>query len=279
MRKFELQALRCPFDGKKLSIKQEEKWKGEDLLEGKLACVDGHRWSITEGFPSLVNIDEISEEDLKWIRQYDELAEEYDEQVKIYDDFLKTDITKEREQLLKTVLLKESSRIVDISIGTAANFMAMDKVFPNKMRKVSLYGIELSRGMLKVAKRKLEAKGLNCILVQADVNKRYPFPDDYFDTVLHTGGINTFSDMPYAFSEMLRICKPEGLVLVSDEGLSPTQRKTEFGKRVISENRLFECKPPLDKIPKGVEELKHWWIMNDSFYVITFRKRSLLQSR
>jgi len=148
----------------------------------------------------------------------------------------------------------------------------MEKANPDQIRKAFLYGVELSRGMLRVARRKLEARKLNYILVHADVNKRLSFPDDYFDAVIHTGGINTFSDIPRAFSEMLRICRPGGLVLVSDEGLSPTQEKTEFGKWIISQNRLFGCKPPLDKIPKDVEELKHWWIMNDTFYVITFRK-------
>jgi len=272
MRKFGLQALRCPIDGKELSIKQGEKWDRDDLLEGKLACVEGHEWSVSEGLPSLVNMDEVSEEDMKWIRQYDEHAEEYDEKIKIYDVFLKIDMMREREQLMAIVPIEEESRIVDISIGTAVNFMAMDKVYVSKMREVYLYGIELSRGMLKIARRKLKAKGLNSVLIHADVNKRYPFPDDYFDIVLHTGGINTFSDIPRAFSEMLRICKHGGIILVSDEGLSPAQEKTEFGQWVISQNRLFKCKPPLDKVPENVKEPKHWWIMNDTFYVITFRK-------
>jgi len=273
MRKFGLHALRCPIDGEELSIKREEKWDGDELIEGKLLCACGHEWNVSEGLPSLVNMDEVSEEDIKWIRQYDEHAEEYDEKIRIYDVFLKTDMTKEREQLMAMVPIEEGSRIVDISIGTAANFMAMKKVYPSKMGKVFLYGIELSRGMLKVARRKLRAKGLNSVLVHADVNKGYPFPDDYFDAVIHTGGINTFSDIPRAFSEMLRICKPNGIVLVSDEGLSPTQEKTEFGQWVISQNRLFKCKPPLDKVPKNAREPKHWWIMNNTFYVITFRKQ------
>jgi len=272
VRKCELQALRCPVDGKELGIRQGEKWDGNDLIEGKIACAEGHEWSVSEGMPSLVNMDEVSEKNMKLVREYDEHAEEYDEKVKIYDAFLRTDMEKERQQLMAMVPLEKGARIVDVSTGTAANFVAMDKVNPGRMRKVFLHGVDLSRGMLKVAGRKLKARGLKSVLVHADVNKRYPFPDDYFDAVIHTGGINTFSDIPRAFSEMLRICKPSGIVLVSDEGLSPKQEKTEFGQWVISQNWLFKSKPPIDKVPKNAKELKYWWIMNDTFYVITFRK-------
>jgi len=242
MRKCELQALRCPIDGKELSIMQEEKWDEDDLLEGKLPCAEGHEWSVSEGLPSLVDMDGVSEEDMKWIRLYDEHAEEYDEKIKIYDVFLETNMMNERQQLMAIVPLEESARIVDISIGTAANFIAMDKVNPDRIKKVVLHGIDLSRGMLKVAKRKLKERSLKSVLVHADTNKKYPFPDNYFDTVIHLGGINTFSDIARAFSGMLRICKPGGIVLVSDEGLSLTQEKTEFGQWVISQNRLFESK-------------------------------------
>jgi len=229
-------------------------------------------WIVSDGIPSLVNMNEVSEDDLKWIRQYDEHAEEYDEKIKLYDVLLKTDMMREREKLMEIVLLKEGSRIVDISIGTASNFIALYKVDPDQTKKALLYGIELSRGMLKVAQRKLGAKGLNYVLVHADTNKKYPFPKSYFDVVLNTGGINTHSDIPFVFSEMLRICRPGGLVLVFDEGMSPEQKKTEFGQKIISQNRLFDYSPPLDKIPKEVEDLKQWWVMNDTFYAITFRK-------
>ena len=121
---------------------------------------------------------------------------------------------------------------------------------------------------------KAEAQALNLksALVHADTNKHHTFPDDYFDAVIHTGGINTFSDQSRAFSEMTRIGKPGGMVIICDEGLSPEQEKTEFGQWVISHNKLFKHKPPLDKVPKEMEDLRHWWIMNDTFCVMAYHK-------
>jgi len=225
MRRFGLRALRCPIDGKKLTIKQVSRKEDDDLVEGEIVCVDGHLWTISDGIPSLVNMNEVSEDDLKWIRQYDEHAEEYDEKIRLYDVLLQTDMMREGEKLMETLPLKEGSRIVDISVGTAANFMAMYRVNPDQTSKALLYGIELSRGMLKVAKRKLSTKNLNYVLVHANTNKNYPFLENYFDIVLNTGGINTHSDISFVFSEMLRVSKPGGLVLVVDEGMSPELRR------------------------------------------------------
>ena len=267
MRKSRLDAPRCPNDGTKLRVNKEKKGIGYDLIEGELICVEGHVWIVSDGIPSLVNMLDVSEDDLKWIQEYDEHAEEYDEKIKLYDVLLNTDMIREREKLMEIVPLKEGSNLVDVSIGTAANFIAMHKAKPGRIERDLLCGVELSRGMLKVAQRKLEARGLNYVLVHADTNKKYPFPASYFDVVLNTGGINTRSDIPFVFSEMLGICKPGGLVLVVDEGMSPEQKKTEFGQ-----NRLFDCSPPLDKIPKEVEDPKQWWVMNDTFYAIIFRR-------
>jgi ubiquinone/menaquinone biosynthesis C-methylase UbiE len=274
MKRFALEALRCPHDGTTLTISNAKRWDSDDLVEGKLSCAMSHEWNVSEGLPSLVSINEVSEEDIKWIREYDEQAKRYDESIKIYDAFLRTNMAEGRRQLMKHVPTGEGAKIIDISIGTALNFVALSQIDPVGISKTILHGIDLSRGMLKVARRKLEAKGLTTVLVHADVNKKYPFPDNYFDAVICTGGINTYSDIPRAFSEILRIAKPGSIAVISDEGLSPEQEKTEFGQWVISQNSLFRSKPPLDKIPKDVKKLDHWWIMNDAFYAITFHKPS-----
>jgi len=269
-----LEAFRCPLDGVALRVKQASQWDREDLLEGELVCAEGHVWKVSKGLPSLVRMEEVSKEDMRWIREYDARAEEYDERIKIYDIFLKTNMMEGRQEFMATVPLEEGSRIADVSIGTALNFVAMHNADPEKTRQAFLYGMDLSLGMLRVARRKLTALNLRSALVHADTNRRYPFPHDYFDAVLHTGGINTFSDQTRAFAEMTRICKPGGMVVACDEGLSPEQEKTEFGQWIISHNKLFKHKPPLDKVPKDVEDLKHWWVMNETFYVITYRKPS-----
>jgi len=53
MRRNELQALRCPIDGKELGLSQKEKCDGDDVIECKVTCSEGHGWAVSEGMPSL----------------------------------------------------------------------------------------------------------------------------------------------------------------------------------------------------------------------------------
>ena len=96
--------------------------------------------------------------------------------------------------------------------------------------------------------------------------------NDFFDIVIHSGGINTFSDIPKALEEMLRIVRPGGFVMVSDEGVSPEVRNTERGKAIIKANSLFAATPPIEQVPDAAKDLEIEYIMNGTFYQMTFRK-------
>jgi ubiquinone/menaquinone biosynthesis C-methylase UbiE len=99
-----------------------------------------------------------------------------------------------------------------------------------------------------------------------------PYPKNSFDIVVHSDGINTFSDIPQALSEMLRVVKSGGFVIVTDEGLSPQVRNTERGKDILKANSLFGATPPLEHIPEKAKDLEVSHIMNGTFYQIVFRK-------
>ena len=99
-----------------------------------------------------------------------------------------------------------------------------------------------------------------------------PYQSNFFDIVLHTGGINTFSDIHGAMNEMLRLVKSNGIVIVVDEGLSPRMRKTDKGKEIIKANKLFEARPPLQFLPKKAQNLEVSYVMNETFYQMTFTK-------
>ena len=99
-----------------------------------------------------------------------------------------------------------------------------------------------------------------------------PYRKNFFDVVLHSGGINTFSDIPLALSEMYRVVKSRGTVVVIDEGLSPAMRKTEQGQAIMKANSLFSARPPLEHIPEGARDVEVSYVMNETFYQIVFSK-------
>ncbi|MFW9809458.1 MAG: class I SAM-dependent methyltransferase [Candidatus Thorarchaeota archaeon] len=263
MNEAHLKFLKCPKCGKKLQ-------GNEDITDGEIVCNKGHVWKVTGGIPSLVH-PPISEKDAKWIADYDQMAENYDELVKQYDDWLGIDMMKERENFITFVPIEGPVSIIDVSIGTGANFIALFNKFKDQIRRFDLHGMDLSTGMLDVSRRKFKENGLTVGLTHGSVFN-IPFQNNLFDMVLHSGGINTFSDIPGALNEMLRIAKPGGIIIVIDEGLSPKKRDTEEGSAIIKANTLFAAKPPLEHIPEKANDVEVTYVMNETFYQVVFRK-------
>ena len=90
----------------------------------------------------------------------------------------------------------------------------------------SLVGIDISSGMLsKASTRALNFQAEDSILkssvqlVQADVAS-LPFKDNSFDTVVDTFGLCVFPDPLAALSEMKRVVKPNGKVLLLEHSRS-----------------------------------------------------------
>jgi ubiquinone/menaquinone biosynthesis C-methylase UbiE/uncharacterized protein YbaR (Trm112 family) len=269
MKEPHLAALRCPQCGKKLQFNREFS-TNEDIEEGQIVCEKGHAWPINNGIPSLV-YPPITKGDAKWIVQYDEMAESYDELVKQYDDWLEIDMMKEREHFATFLPIEGPVRIIDVSVGTAANFVSLHSQFKNQMGRFNLHGMDLSTGMLKVAQRKATEIDFSVSLTHGSVFN-IPYQSGFFDIVLHSGGINTFSDIHGALNEMLRIARAGGTVIVVDEGLSPKMRDSEKGKEIIEANSLFAARPPLEFLPDKARNVEVSYIMNGTFYQLVFTK-------
>ncbi|RDE10736.1 MAG: hypothetical protein C4K49_12915 [Candidatus Thorarchaeota archaeon] len=269
MKESHLKAMRCPSCHKALRL-SERYPEGDEIESGKIVCEKGHRWAIDEGIPTMI-YPKVNEKDEAWIRQYDDLAENYDEFLKTYDKWLGVDMMKERERAGLYVTMEGPVKVLDISVGTGANFVALFNAFRNEMGRFNLHGLDLSRGMLRVAKRKFKELDITVGLVNASVFNT-PFQDNYFSLVLHSGGINTFSDKGRALEEMWRVAKPGGVVLVSDEGLSPEVRGSERGREILKTNALFGSKPPLQYVPQGARNLEVTYVMNGTFYQMAFGK-------
>ncbi|MGY5863657.1 MAG: class I SAM-dependent methyltransferase [Candidatus Thorarchaeota archaeon] len=258
-----LKALKCPRCGKRLQ-------SNGDLTDGEVVCIKGHVWPVTKGIPSLV-YPPISEEDAKWIADYDQMAENYDDLVKQYDDWLGVDMMKERENFHMFIPIEGPCSIIDVSIGTGANFVALYNQYRDQMGRFNLHGMDLSTGMLSVSQKKFEKTGLSVSLTHGSVFN-IPLQKNQFDVVVHSGGINTFSDIPGSLNEMLRIAKSGGMIIVIDEGLSPEKRETDEGKAIMKANTLFAAKPPLEHIPEKAKDVEVSYVMNETFYQVVFRK-------
>lgn len=269
MKEFHLKALRCPSCHRSLRL-SEVHLEGDEIQNGKMVCEKGHNWSIDGGIPTLA-YPRVNPKDEAGIRQYDEMAEKYNQVLKSYDEWLGIDMMKDRERLGNYVTIEGPAEIVDVSVGTGANLVALSNRFRAEMGRFDLHCLDMSRGMLITARRKLNDLGITVGLVQGNI-LNLPYQDDYFNLVLHSGGINTFSDKGHALEEMRRVVKPGGIVIVTAEGLSPDVRKTERGKEILETYPLFGSKPPLEYVPPFARNLQVSYVLGGAFYQIVFSK-------
>lgn len=264
-----LDLLVCPRCKKRLHAQSATEQTGE-IRTGVLTCESGHQWPITDGIPSLL-FPELSASDQKWVAEYDEMSEHYDEDIKQYESWLDVDLKKERQRLAEFVPIEGPLRMIDVSIGTGANFEALASLYKDRMGRFGLHGLDVSWGMLRVSQKKASQLGILLNLVHGSV-LNIPYADNTFDVVIHTGGINTFSDIPGALREMYRVVSKDGFVIVTDEGISPRLRGSERGDAIIRANSLFGAVPPIQHIPDNAKDVEISYVMNDTFYQIVFRK-------
>ncbi|NWF94970.1 MAG: methyltransferase domain-containing protein [Candidatus Thorarchaeota archaeon] len=265
----DLRILRCPNCRARLRITEVIELE-EELIEGRLTCLKGHSWAVSNGTPSLLH-PPLGEHDQKWVLAYEMTAERHGENTSDSDIAIGVDTMEERERLPSYVPGDAHGRILNVLVGAGTDLIALSRVMGDRMDRISLYGLDVSTRMLAVARDRIKEKGLPATLTHGSVFN-LPYENDSFHVVLHTGGINAFSDISKALEEMLRVVIPEGVVIVTDEGLSPEVRKTPRGKELLSVNSRFGCRPPIQYVPDKARDLRLTHIMNGTCYQMVFKK-------
>jgi len=99
--------------------------------------------------------------------------------------------------------------ILDIATGTGDMAFELSKIKPQ-----TITGVDISEEMLKVARKKAEAKGLQSISFLTGDSESLQFPDNKFDFVTVAFGVRNYEDLPKGLSEMFRVTKAGGHLLI-----------------------------------------------------------------
>lgn len=105
-----------------------------------------------------------------------------------------------------------SGDVLDVACGTGENFQYLE-------RASSLTAFDLSGEMMVEARRRARQLGMSPGLHVADA-QRMPFPAACFDTVISAFSSCTFPDYVAAFTEMTRVTRPGGKILLLEHGRS-----------------------------------------------------------
>jgi ubiquinone/menaquinone biosynthesis C-methylase UbiE len=148
---------------------------------------------------------------------YDKTAPKYNRQIKFFEKILFGD---GREW----VCSQAQGDVLEIAVGTGRNL----RHYPDAVR---LTGIELSPGMLELARREAEVVGRHADLRVGDAES-LDFEDASFDTVTCTLALCTIPNDRAAVAEMWRVLRPGGRLLLLEHVRSPA-RAIRGGQRVL----------------------------------------------
>ena len=104
----------------------------------------------------------------------------------------------------------ENPRILDVATGTGDLAIAAMKLNP-----VMVTGIDVSEKMLEIGRKKIKKKNLSdkIDLIKGD-SENITFSDNTFDIAMVAFGVRNFSDPIKGLSEMIRVTRQGGLILI-----------------------------------------------------------------
>jgi SAM-dependent methyltransferase len=136
-----------------------------------------------------------------------------------------------------------------------------------------IYAQDISKQMLMAGVDRYGAEpnalGVEIYFSASDATN-LPFAENVFDAAYHFGGLNLFSNIRQGISEMDRVVKPGGRIVIGDEGIAPWLKQTEFGKMLIMNNPLYIYDAPLSLLPETARSVNLSWELSNCFYVIEF---------
>ncbi|NPA44366.1 MAG: bifunctional demethylmenaquinone methyltransferase/2-methoxy-6-polyprenyl-1,4-benzoquinol methylase UbiE [Chlorobi bacterium] len=138
---------------------------------------------------------------------FDNIAHKYD----FLNHFLSMNIDKIWRKKSIKFLSKNAKTILDVATGTGDFAIQIQK----SLNPEKIIGIDISTGMLKVGEEKVKKKNLSDIIsFQEGDSENIQFPDNHFDAATVAFGVRNFENLQKGLSEMYRVLKPEGELVV-----------------------------------------------------------------
>jgi len=257
----------CPVSGSTLQLDVSTAIVDE-VIEGALRSNSADvSFPITDGIPDFTWPPVLLASDAQTRQSYEEMAQEYDRYAALPFITYRANEDDVREHMVDQLELRTDSKVLEIGCGTGRGAVHIARRLGKDGK---LYLQEISHRLLTIAVQKLQAHSIAAEFSLAN-GSYLPFQDNFFDAAHHFGGINTFADIPRCLSELARVVKPGGKVVIGDEGLGPWLRDTEMGRVMTNSNPLLKYEPPLQSLPATATEVQLEYIMMGAFYVIEFR--------
>ncbi len=181
-----------------------------------------------------------------------------------------------RKKAIKQLKALQPGYILDVATGTGDVAILAEKM----LHPIKIIGIDISEGMLNIGRKKIEKSGLqNKIeLIHGD-SETMNFSNNSFDAITVAFGVRNFQNLEKGLSEMLRVLKPGGKLVVL-EFSRPKQflfktiynlyMKTiapGFGKLIAKNKDAYQyLNDSVQRFPEGTDFIE---ILNKTGYKLT----------
>lgn len=191
-------------------------------------------------------------------RMFDSIAHSYD----LLNHTLSLGIDKRwRRAAIDSLRPYKPQSILDVATGTGDFAMLAAK----ELRPAKLLGIDLSEGMMEVAKGKVVAAGMQDIIhFKKEDCLHLTLGDNEFDAVTVAYGIRNFEDLDKGLREMHRVLRPGGRLVIielTSPAKFPMKQLFSFyshvlmptvGKIISRDNRAYSYLPAtMEAFPQG----------------------------
>lgn len=116
-----------------------------------------------------------------------------------------------RREAIESLRPYAPKTLLDVATGTAD--FALEAA--QRLKPQSLLGVDLSEGMMRVGREKIDKAGLSDVirLEKADC-LALPMADNTFDAITVAYGVRNFADLERGLREMLRVLRPGGRLVI-----------------------------------------------------------------
>jgi demethylmenaquinone methyltransferase/2-methoxy-6-polyprenyl-1,4-benzoquinol methylase len=116
-----------------------------------------------------------------------------------------------RKKAIRQLKAQQPKSILDVATGTGDFAFEAIKI----LKPTQVTGVDISAGMLEVAKRKIKERKLDHVFsVRLGDSEMLPFEDNQFDAITVAYGVRNYENLEKGLSDMRRVLKPGGKIVI-----------------------------------------------------------------
>jgi ubiquinone/menaquinone biosynthesis C-methylase UbiE len=142
---------------------------------------------------------------------------------RVYELWARLTESRARERVLELAAIDAPEDVLEVATGTGVQLASLARA--NRGGRTA--GVELSEGMLKETRRRLDAEGLSAdVELTAGSGLDLPHADESFDLVVNGYMLDLLprDDIPRALTEFARVLRPGGRLVLSNMTVAERRR-------------------------------------------------------